>query len=81
MKASKRSLLTKTNNPMTKQEAIQLMKEGKKVTHIYFSDNEWVTMLPDGRYTFEDNCICSAVGFWHDRQSTQFQTDWSEFKP
>lgn len=27
---------------MTKQEAIQAMREGKKVTHRYFSSDEWM---------------------------------------
>ena len=29
---------------MTKQEAIQAMREGKKVTHRWFSPNEWMTI-------------------------------------
>lgn len=33
---------------MTKAEAIQAMKEGKKVTHHLFSPDEWMTMRCDG---------------------------------
>ena len=29
---------------MTRTEAIAEMKKGNKVTHIFFSDNEWMTM-------------------------------------
>ena len=29
---------------MSKEEAIQAMQEGKKVTHSYFSKDEWMTM-------------------------------------
>lgn len=32
---------------MNKQEAIAAMQEGKKVTHLYFSDDEFVTMNGD----------------------------------
>jgi len=42
---------------MTKEEAIQALNEGKKVTHRYFSDDEWVEKLADGRYRFEDGCF------------------------
>ena len=29
---------------MTKQEAIQAMREGKKASHRYFSSDEWMTI-------------------------------------
>ena len=29
---------------MSKEEAIQAMKEGKKVTHRFFSSDEWMTI-------------------------------------
>jgi len=29
---------------MNKQEAIQSMREGNKITHHYFSPEEWITM-------------------------------------
>ena len=42
-------ILSSVNNPqykieMSKEEAIQAMKEGKKVTHRFFSSDEWMTI-------------------------------------
>ena len=31
---------------MSKEEAIQAMKEGKKVTHRFFSSDEWMRGIP-----------------------------------
>ena len=38
---------------MTKEEAIKAMQDGKKVTHRYFSSNEWMSMH-DGLIVLED---------------------------
>lgn len=43
---------------MTKQEAITAMREGKKVTHRYFSSNEWMTFDNDGKILLEDGVKC-----------------------
>ncbi len=49
---------------MTKQEAIQAMKEGKKVTHTLFSPNEWMTMEGD-QIVLEDGVKCDpSLEFW-----------------
>lgn len=53
---------------MNKQEAILAMQEGKKVTHRYFSTNEWVTMK-DGMIVIEDGVYCPPEVFW------QWRTD------
>ena len=49
---------------MTKEEAIQEMKQGKKVSHRYFDDNEWMTIDEDGMYLLEDGARCTPLEFW-----------------
>jgi hypothetical protein len=61
---------------MTKTEAIQAMKEGKKVTHRYFSLNEWATMEND-QIVLEDGVKCSPAEFWRWRTNPTFDNDWS----
>lgn len=48
---------------MTKAEAIQAMQEGKKVTHLYFSPDEWMTMR-EGEIVLEDGVVCPQGDFW-----------------
>lgn len=60
---------------MTKQEAIAAMKEGYKVTHRYFSDDEWVTM-EGSKFLFEDGCKVPYDLFWQDRISPAWDIDW-----
>jgi hypothetical protein len=59
-------------NYMNKVEAIQAMKEGKKVTYKYFSPNEWMTMK-DGMVVLEDGVKCPPEEFW--RYRTNFWWD------
>jgi len=63
---------------MTKQEAIQMMIKGKKVTHRYFSPNEWIT-VDKGKFLFEDGVKCSFNEFWADRRQQFWETDWEIF--
>lgn len=60
---------------MTKQEAIQAMKEGKKVAHRYFSQGEWMKMVGKG-FEFEDGVQCDQDYFWMDRNDKYWETDW-----
>lgn len=39
---------------MTKEQAIQAMREGKKITHRYFATDEWMTIEHGNIITFED---------------------------
>ena len=48
---------------MNKQQAINLMREGKKITHYYFGKEEWMTMK-DGMILLEDGVVCSENEFW-----------------
>lgn len=69
----------KTDN-LTKDEAIQAMKEGHKVAHRYFSDDEWMTL--DGlSFLTEDGCRHDPYIFWIDRQSPEWNTDWRVVVP
>jgi hypothetical protein len=64
---------------MNKEEAIKTMREGKKVTHRYFDPDEWVTLTPSGKYTFEDGVICTSFEFWRFRQGEEWEKDWELF--
>ncbi len=64
---------------MTKHEAIQALKEGKKLTHRYFDSHEWIrqegfTMI------MEDGASIDVDTFWKDRNFNNFETDWSIYE-
>jgi len=66
---------------MTKNEAIEAMHKGEKVTHRYFSDEEFVYMKGHDRRTVwtEDGAHIAASIFWDDRAGDAWETDWSLF--
>jgi hypothetical protein len=64
---------------MKRAEAIKAMREGKKVTHMYFDPKEWAT-LENGQILLEDGVKCSPAQFWQDRLTPMFDNDWSIFK-
>lgn len=64
---------------MTKAEAIQAMENGKKVTHKYFSPEEWATMEM-GLIVLEDGVKCEPDEFWKYRKDPMFDNDWSIYK-
>lgn len=53
---------------LTKLEAIKAMGSGKRVTHHYFTNGEWMT-IDLGKIVFEDGVRCSIQDFYADRQS------------
>ena len=60
---------------MTKEEAIEAMKQGKKVTHSYYTEDEWMTSNPEGDvYTFDDGVKFDSVKFW----TLRFHKSWDE---
>ena len=65
---------------MTKKDAIQEMKEGKKVTHQYFTDDEWATM-ENGKIVLEDGVRCDPDEFWRWRLGSGFDDGWELFEP
>jgi hypothetical protein len=58
---------------MSKNEAIQEMQKGNKVTHRYFSPNEWMTMQ-NGKIVLEDGVRCDPPEFWRWRT----QDSWND---
>jgi len=62
---------------MTKEEAIQAMKEGRKVRHGHFGEEEYmISNLSGTRYSFEDGNTCSKEEFWKYRSEESFDNDW-----
>lgn len=61
---------------LTKDQAIAAMKEGKRVRHEHFSDNEWMEMH-GVVFIFEDGVKCDRQMFWADRQSGAWNHGWS----
>lgn len=61
---------------MTKQEAIQAMKQGKRVRHRFFSQDEWMTQYSNGQIIFEDGVKVNMALFWSDRTGPAWQDGW-----
>lgn len=65
---------------MTKAEAIEQMKAGQKLTHRYFTNDEWVKTNQSGTtYMLEDGVECSPLEFWRWRTDTAWDADWEIF--
>lgn len=56
-----------------------MLAVGAKLTHRYFSSNEWV-MLEGNKFIFEDGVKISQADFWDNRNGSGWETDWSVFK-
>ena len=61
---------------MTKGNAIKAMKKGKRVTHRFFSDDEWITIMAD-KETIVDENDTKHFTFWVYREGSAWQEDWS----
>lgn len=61
---------------MTKEKAIELMKAGARLTHHFFSSEEWVSINNEGLYCFEDGCVCEPEEFWKWRQDPAWDNGW-----
>ena len=62
---------------MTKEEAIEKMKQGNSLTHPLFTDEESVSSNPSGTVLiFEDGCQCVPEQFWKYRTDKYWETDW-----
>ena len=64
---------------MDKEEAIRAMQAGNKVTHTYFTPDEWMTMK-GSRIILEDGSSCWAYEFWADRNGFGWSDGYSLFK-
>lgn len=63
----------------SKEEAIEALVQGKKLTHTLFSENEWIRQ-PDpsvNKYECEDGVVCMASMFWHFREQPYWLKGWS----
>jgi hypothetical protein len=65
---------------MTKAEAIEQLKQGIRVTHRTFYDDEWLSMRTDGKYLFEDGNVCTSKDFWEYRQEDVWDDGWEVWK-
>ena len=68
---------------MNKQEAIQAMQQGKRVTHRDFDPNEWMSMK-DGMMVLEDGVIhgvtCTPEEFWKYRTDSRWDDGYELFE-
>lgn len=61
---------------MTKSEAIDAMKRGEKVTHRFFTPDEWMT-IDNNEILLEDGVKCSIEEFFHFRKDQYWDDGWS----
>ena len=61
---------------MTKQEAIEAMKAGAKLTHPLFMQHEWITMEGNFTVVTEEGYAVSMVEFWKYRTHENFNDGW-----
>ena len=64
---------------MTKEEAQEAAQKGKKITHRFFSIEEYVTMKDD-KFLDENNYVLDWDDFWAIRNSKRWETDWEIYK-
>lgn len=57
---------------MSKEEAIQAMKEGKKVTHRFFASGEWMT-IKNEVLLLEDGVLISLEDFFNIRNDSLWE--------
>jgi len=63
---------------LTKDTAIVLMSQGLKLTHTYFSKDEWVTMIPGMNMMLTEDGYKTVSGeWWSYRMGPAFETGWS----
>lgn len=65
---------------MSKEEAIQSMKEGKKVTHRFFSSDEWMT-IENGFLLLEDGVRISLEDFFNFRSDSLWNDGYELYTP
>lgn len=63
---------------MTREEAIEAMQNGEKVTHRYFAKDEWATMEGHSIIT-EDGVRITENEFWLIRKDPAWSNEWSIF--
>lgn len=65
----------------SKEDALQLMISGHKVSHRFFTSDEYIHMVAQNIFT-EDGYDCGTVSedFWKRKDSDSWEKDWSVFK-
>ncbi len=63
---------------MTKYEAIQALRKGEKITHRYFSSDEFIYMK-DG--TLRDENDYNMSEFWQLRSATEWNDGYEIYQP
>lgn len=71
--------MAEDNVNLTKEEAIEAMRNGKRVRHQYFAPDEWMSMHGN-RITLEDGCSCWSYVFWADRTGAGWNDGYSIVK-
>jgi hypothetical protein len=65
------------NSLLSKEQAIEKMQQGKKVSHAYFEPEEFICMK-DGKIHDENGYCLDHEGdsFWDSRKTPEWETNW-----
>ena len=69
-------VLGNVNLPLTWQEAYAKMLAGEKVSHLYFTDEEYIFMKPNDFNIYSEDGVNHGVTFRGYRQGAEWETDW-----
>jgi len=64
---------------MTKENAIRQMQKGKKITHRFWDEDEWMT-IKFGKIILEDGCSFYPDDFWRTRKGFGWSDGYSVYK-
>ena len=64
---------------LTKEQAITEMLNGKKITHRYFSSNEYIFMKLNDSKIYSEDGVCHGYNFWGHRQGDGWRNGYSIF--
>ena len=60
---------------MNKQEMMEAIKGGARVSHYHFDSEEWMVWVGPW-FEFEDGNQCTPEQFWFDRTEDSWDRDW-----
>ncbi len=66
---------------MTQDEALTAIQHGEKVTHKYFTPNEYITKGTQGGIMFEDGIQTTWFEFFRLRKEDYWKDGWSIWQP
>ena len=66
---------------MDKEKALKVLEKGGKITHVHFTDNEFIRKHPKStaHYLDEDDNVLSIKDFWRFRQSGKWLNNWETY--